>query len=108
MLGAALLGALTLAGSSGPMWFSDAAPHAGQPYVAISYTGSDNFGCGALIGRQPVRTVTYELDDTTVCVLHIPKGTAGKTLMVGFFVSDRAGPGDYIADGAPMRKLIRR
>jgi hypothetical protein len=95
-------------GSSGPIWFSDAAPHAGQPYVAISYTGADNFGCGGSIGQQPVRTVKCKIDGTTVCVLHVPKGTVGKTLMVGFFLRGRSGLGYYIADGAPMRKLIRR
>ena len=71
-----------------------------QPYVAISYTGADNFGCGGSIGRQPVRTVTYKIDSTTICVLHIPKGTAGKTLLVGHFLSGRSGLGYYVADGS--------
>jgi hypothetical protein len=104
MLGAVLLGTLALTGTSGPLWTSDASPRAGQPYVAISYTGTDNFGCGASIGERHLRTVAYKIDNTIVCVFHIPKGTAGKTLMVGYFVSSSF----FIADGAPMRRLIHR
>lgn len=105
---AAVFGALALAGGTDPIWWSDISPRAGQPYAAISYTGSDNFGCGGSIGGQTVRTVTYKIDSTTICVLHIPKGSAGKTLFVGFFVSGATPQGHYVADGPLMRKVIGR
>lgn len=108
MLGVVILGTLALAGSSGPMWWSDLSPQAGKPYAAISYTGTDTFGCGGSISRQPVRATTYKIDNTTICVLYIPKGTAGKTLFVGFSVSGNSPQGLYVADGAAMRKVIRR
>jgi hypothetical protein len=55
-----------------------------------------------------VATTAYTINSTTVCVLQIPRGTAGKTLLVGFFVSANTSQGFYIADGAPMRRVIRR
>jgi hypothetical protein len=93
---AAVFGVLAIAGSSGPIWWSDIAPRAGQPYAAISYTGSDNFGCGGSVGRQPLATTAYTINSTTVCVLQIPRGTAGKTLLVGFFVSANTSRGSTL------------
>ena len=108
MLAAALLGVLALTGSSGALWWSDLAPRAGQPYVAISYTGTDTFGCGGSIGQRSVRTTTHMLNDTTVCVLHIPKGTVGKKLMVGYTLSGQTGQQLHVAHGVVKPKVIRR
>lgn len=108
MLGALLLGVLALTGQDGAMWSNDLAPRAGQPYVAVSYTGTDRFGCGATIGRQSVKTTAYKLDNTTVCVVDIPKGSAGKKLLIGYSVSGQNGPLLFHADGAVKPKLIRR
>ena len=112
ILGAVLLGALGLsglAGSNGGLWWSDAVPHAGTDYVAISWTGPGEFQCGGSIGRTPVTTTVYRFDETTICVLRIPRGSAGKMLQVGHAITFREGNLVTIADGAPMKpKLIRR
>ena len=110
MLGAVILGALALNGSSGPLWVSDAAPRAGQSYVAISWTGGGEIACGGSISRQTVPTSVYLLTDpaVVVCVLHIPKGTAGKQLQLGYEISSRTGNLFTHALGSVRPKLIRR
>ena len=116
MLEAVLLGALALTGSptnaaDSPLWVSDETPRAGQPYVALTYTGDGDFSCGGTIGRTPVRTTIESRTEpkTDVCVLHIPADAAGKTLQVGFFVTWQSGNQTTIAHGPSSRpKLIGR
>jgi hypothetical protein len=107
MLGAVLLGVLALSGSDGPLWWSEMPPRAGRPYVAMSYTGAGSFGCGGSIGPQPVRASLYRLGSTTVCILHVPRGSAGKRLLVRFDVELREGARVTIGSGAISPKLIR-
>lgn len=112
MLGAVLLGALALTGTSGTLWWSDAPPHAGQPYIGVSYTGTDDFGCGATVAARPVPVTAYRIDNTTICVFRIPKGTAGKKLAISYSTTHRTvepgGTRITEALGLVQPKLIRR
>jgi hypothetical protein len=60
-----------------------------------------------MIGEQPVRATIYKIDDTTVCVFHVPKGSVGKSLGIGYSITGQ-GPQLYIAEGLVKPKLIRR
>jgi hypothetical protein len=55
-----------------------------------------------------VRATIYQIDSTIVCVFHVPKGSAGKKLAVGFEVTTRDGLLTTIASGLMQPKLIRR
>jgi hypothetical protein len=113
MLGAVALSVLaltSLTGTDGGLWWSDSSPRAGVDFVAISWTGGGEFQCGGNIGLQSVPTTLYQLGDpaTTVCVLHVPKGAAGKKLMVGWALTARDSQRISIEHGAVKPKLIRR
>jgi hypothetical protein len=109
MLGAVVFAALAFTGPTGQtdhLWASDSQPRQGARYRAITLWGDGELGCGAVIGREPVQAFVYRSPTHSVCVLVIPKGTAGEKLSLGYSVTSRVDGQISIADGSVRPKLI--